>query len=58
MIYANASVLSRMELFGETPSRLFNKLCPGTPQLLDAELFLYHVPGMDAFGKISVCFYT
>ncbi|KAJ7387208.1 hypothetical protein OS493_004178 [Desmophyllum pertusum] len=43
----------RMELFGEKHAKLLSKLVSGSVQLIDAENFVCHVPGIEAYGLVS-----
>ena len=40
-----------MELFGEKRAKLLSKLVSESVQLIDAENFVCHVPGIEAYGK-------
>ena len=40
-----------MELFGEKHTKLLSKLVSGSVQLIDAENFVCHIPGIEAYGK-------
>ncbi|KAL9981805.1 hypothetical protein ACROYT_G010558 [Oculina patagonica] len=43
----------KMELFGEKQAKLLSKLVSGSVQLIDAENFVCHVPGIEAYGLVS-----
>ena len=40
-----------MELFGEKHTKLLSKLVSGSVQFIDAENFVCHIPGIEAYGK-------
>lgn len=44
------SIFHRMELFGEKRAKLLSKLVSAV-HLIDAENFVSHVPGIEAYGK-------
>lgn len=45
-----------MDLFGEKPAKLLSKLVTTSVQPIDVDNFVYHIPGIEAYGEWLVLF--
>ena len=45
-----------MDLFGEKPAKLLSKLVTTSVQPIDVGNFVYHIPGIEAYGEWLVLF--
>lgn len=43
----------KMDLFGEKPAKLLSKLVTTSVQPIDVDNFVYHIPGIEAYGSVS-----